>query len=377
VIARSPFDIAVVGTGGIAGVHAEAIRRLGRRARIVAAVDIEPDRLAAFADTWSVPGRYPDLDSLLDNESPDVVHLCTPPWLHREQAVACLSRGLTVLCEKPPTRSLAELAEIETAAVAGGGRFATVFQHRFGGGARNLRRLVGDPRLGRPLTAVCHTLWLRPDEYFAVPWRGRWETEGGGPTMGHGIHQFDLLLSVLGSWRQVVAVAGRMARPTQTEDLSCAIVTFDSGVVASVVNSLLSTRQTSYLRFDFEHATIELEHLYGYRDSDWTVTPAPGHEAEVEAAWAEGLPGRPSGHDAQFAAVLDALEAGTPPPVTISDTAGTMKLIAGIYASAFTGTPVDRGEIGPESPFHERMDGTGAPWPDPVPVAAPVVGSMP
>jgi predicted dehydrogenase len=365
------FDIAIVGAGGIAAVHAESIRQLGDRARIVAVADVDPERVAAFADAWSVPGRYTELEELLDRESPDLIHLCTPPWLHAEQAITCLARGHTVLCEKPPTVSLAELGTIEAAAAAGGGRFATVFQHRFGSGARKIRRLVGDPRFGRPLTAVCHTLWLRTDEYFTVPWRGKWDTEGGGPTMGHGIHQFDLLLSILGPWREVVGVAARLARPTATEDLSCAIVTFDGGAVATVVNSVLSPRQTSYLRFDFEHATVELEHLYGYADSDWRVTAAPGHEAEVAAAWAEGPVGQPSGHTAQLTAVLDALENGTDPPVSIPDTMATMKLIAGIYASAFTGMPVERGQIGPESPFYDRMEGTGAPWPDPLGVTVP------
>jgi predicted dehydrogenase len=211
------------------------------------------------------------------------------------------------------------------------------------------------------MVAVCNTLWLRTDEYFAVPWRGRWQTEGGGPTMGHGIHQFDLLLSILGDWREVVAVAARQARPTATEDLSCAIVTFASGAVATVINSLLSPRQTSYLRFDFEHATVELEHLYGYADTNWSVTAAPGHE-EVTSAWAAGLAGRPSGHAAQIAEVLDALESGTPPPVPMADAIRTVELAAAIYASAFTRAPVTRGEIGPASPFYARMDGTGAPW---------------
>lgn len=356
------FEIAIVGTGEIAEVHADNLGNRGGRARIVAAVDVEASRLTAFTERRGVARGYPSLAAMLEVESPDVIHLCTPPWLHREQAVACLMDGRTVLCEKPPALSLAELAAIRRAEAAGGGRFATVFQHRFGGGAVALRKLVSDDRLGRPLTAVCNTLWLRTDEYFSVPWRGKWETEGGGPTMGHGIHQFDLLLSILGPWREVVAVATRMLRPTDTEDLSCAIVTFASGAVATVVNSLLSPRQTSYLRIDFERASVELEHLYGYGDANWSVTPAPGHE-EIAEAWAAELTGESSGHAAQFTAVFDALEAGTAPPVTIADTAATMELIAAIYASAFSGAPVACGQIGPGSPFYERMDGTGAPWP--------------
>ena len=358
---KENFECAIVGTGGIAGLHAASLERLGR-ARFVAAADVNETALAAFAERWSVPRRYPDLEALLAAESPDLVHLCTPPGLHAPQAIAALRRGVPVLCEKPPVLSLAGLDEVAAAESAGGTHFATVFQHRFGSGARRLRALVGDPRLGRPLVAVCHTLWFRPDAYFAVPWRGSFEIEGGGPTMGHGIHQFDLLLSILGDWESVVAVAARQAKPTDTEDLSCAIVTFANGAIATVVNSVLSPRESSYLRFDFEHATIELDHVYGYGDDDWTISAAPGHDAEVAAMWAAGPSGVRSGHEAQLAAVLDALAAGTPPPVALTDARRTMELIAATYASAFTGRHVARGELGPDSPFYHRMDGTGAPW---------------
>ncbi|MGH3880246.1 MAG: Gfo/Idh/MocA family protein [Actinophytocola sp.] len=354
------IESAIVGTGAIAGFHAASLGRLDR-SRLVAATDIDPAALAAFGEKWSVPRLYPDLESLLAAESPDLVHLCTPPGLHAPQAVAALGRGASVLCEKPPARSLAELDAIGSAQTDGA-FFATVFQHRFGSGAARLRGLMGDSRLGRPTAAVCHTLWFRPDSYFAVPWRGGFDVEGGGPTMGHGIHQFDLLLSIMGEWESVVAVAVRQAKPTATEDLSVAIVTFANGAIATVVNSLVSPRESSYLRFDFEHATVELDHVYGYGDDDWTVTAAPGHEDPVAQAWAAGPAGVRSGHDAQLTVVLDALAAGAPPPVSLVDARLTVELVAGIYASAFTGRPVARGELGPDSPFYHRMDGTGAPW---------------
>jgi predicted dehydrogenase len=169
------------------------------------------------------------------------------------------------------------------------------------------------------------------------------------------------MLSILGPWAEVVAVSARQARPVATEDLSTAIVTFDNGAVATVVNSLLSPRETSYLRFDFEFATVELEHLYGYGDDNWKITPAPGHEAEVEALWAEG-PHGDSGHAAQFAAVLDARERGLPLPVDTGAARRTLELIAGIYASSFTGARVASGDIDADSPFYASMEGSGAPW---------------
>jgi predicted dehydrogenase len=359
---ENPLRIGIVGTGGIARVHAEGVERLGGRARIVGACDIDADRVEQFQRTWDVPAGTTDLEELLDTVDLDIVHLCSPPGLHKDQALAALRRGVHVLSEKPPALSLAELDEIADAERSGGAQFATVSQHRFGSRALWLRDRVADGTLGRPFAAVCNTLWYRPDEYFEVPWRGKWDIEGGGPTMGHGIHQMDTMLSILGPWSQVVAVAARQARPVKTEDLSLAIVTLANGAVATVVNSLLSPRETSYLRFDFEYATVELEHLYGYSDDSWRITPAPGHEEAAQSAWDSGAAGSGSGHSAQFAAIIDALESGRELPVTLGQARNTLELIAGIYDSAFTDRRVRAGEVGPSSPFYRSMAGSGAPW---------------
>jgi predicted dehydrogenase len=342
-------------------VHAAALRGLPG-AELVGAADIDPARLAAFGAEHGVPELHTDLAGLLAAAEPDLVHLCTPPALHFEQASQCLAAGVSVLAEKPPTLSLRELDLLADLAQPGGPWFATVFQHRFGSAAGRLRALTTSGVLGRPLLAICHTTWFRDQAYFDVPWRGRWQTEGGGPTMGHGIHQMDLLRYVLGDWAEISAIARRQARRTETEDLSMAHVIFASGAAASIVNSVLSPREESYLRFDFEHGTVEVSHLYGYRDDDWRVTPAPGHEQAVLAAWPQPTGGPPSGHRAQFAAVLAALADAAPPPVTLPDSRGTMSLVAGIYASAFGGGLVRPADLGVTSPSYGRMDGSGAQW---------------
>jgi predicted dehydrogenase len=371
----APARIAIVGTGNIARYHLSALRSLDGAADVAAAADVDPSALAEFCGRHDIPRAYTGLDDLLQQEELDLVHLCTPPALHFGQALACLRAGVSVLAEKPPTLSLRELDVLAGSGrgvgaaggpAAGKGRagpwFATIFQHRFGSGARKLSALAASGVLGRPLLAVCHTTWFRDQAYFDVPWRGRWDTEGGGPTMGHGIHQLDLMLSVLGDWVEVSAVALQQARDTETEDLSLAHVTFASGAVASVVNSVLSPREESYLRFDYERATVEVTHLYGYGDDDWKLTPAPGHELEVPAAWKAGESGTDSGHRAQFAEVLASLREGAPPPVTLADSRRTLSLVAGIYASAFGRRPVRPGDLGPGSPFYARMDGDGARW---------------
>ena len=356
------ITVAIVGTGSIARIHLEALRALAGQAEVIAAADTDAARAREFCAEHQIDAPWASVAELLDAARPDLVHLCTPPGVHAEQAVSCLRAGSSVLVEKPPGLSLAELDMMAAAEGEHGPWLATVFQHRFGSGAQRLRAMIRAGVLGRPLLAVCHTAWFRDQAYFDVPWRGRWDTEGGGPTMGHGIHQMDLLGYLLGDWTEVSALARRQARRMDTEDLSLAHVTFASGAVASVVNSVLSPRQESYLRFDFERATVELSHLYGYGDGDWRITPTPGYEAGVLPAWKAGEWGVPSGHQAQFSAVLRSMRDGTAPPVTSGDALRTMRLVAGIYASAFLERPVHPGDLGPGSPFYHRMNGSGARW---------------
>jgi predicted dehydrogenase len=358
-----PFRVAIIGTGGIAHAHARALAELGDRAVLVGVADVDRSRAEGFATEFGASGVYTDAADLLAAETGlDLVHICTPPQTHAALAIQAMRAGVPALVEKPTVLSLAEMDELVRVNAETGVPVLTVFQHRFGPAALRLRRLAASGALGRPLVATCETLWYRPDEYFDVPWRGRWEVEGGGPTMGHGIHQFDLLLAVLGPWNRVSAFAARQSRPTDTEDVSIALAQFDNGAVATVVNSVVSPRETSRLRFDYEYATVEVEHLYGYAESDWTFTPAPGLE-DLAPLWAaDAEPDVTSGHRLQIEAILDALESGREPEVSIAEARRTMEFVAATYASAFRGFPVAAGEISGDDPFTRSMDGGVVPW---------------
>ncbi|MFE3459595.1 Gfo/Idh/MocA family protein [Nocardiopsis aegyptia] len=361
-----PIRVALVGSGGIArGVHLPALADMGERVEVIALVDPDEALMARTAAEWRVPGRYTDLHAMLAAESPDLVVVCAPPSVHKDTVIAGLDAGAWVWCEKPPALSLAEYDEVarheggEGGEGGGGGPFASyVFQHRFGSGAERLRHHLAQGTLGRPLVGVCNTLWYRDAAYFEVPWRGRWDTEGGGPSMGHGIHQMDLMLSLLGDWTEVTAVMSTSARDTQTEDVSMAIVRLACGATVSVVNSLLSPRETSYLRFDFEHATVELEHLYGYDNAHWRWTAAP-HVDDGDAAVASWRPEEdvPSSHRAQLSALLDSMERGERPRAGGHDGRRALELVTGMYRSAIRGETVRRRDLTPDSGFYHAMHG--------------------
>lgn len=355
---------AVVGTGSIVGgSHLPALRAHADRVELVAAVDVDPARLAAFRDrAGQEVAAYTELDAMLDAARPDLVIIGTPPSLHREQTVAALKAGAWVLCEKPLCLSLAEYDEIAAAEQAAGTYASVVFQHRYGSGAVHARELLARGELGTPRVAHCQTTWYRDSGYYAVPWRGRWESEGGGPTMGHGIHQYDLLLHLLGDWTEVRAMAGRLAHDIEGEDVSTALVRFANGTLATVVNSVLSPHQVSRIRIDCDDATVELTHLYGHSNDDWIYTSAPHVASERPDTWRTPAADVPSSHTAQLGALLDAYEKGERPPGGGPDARRTLEFAAALYKSAFTGLPVLAGEITPDDPFHLAMHGNHPEW---------------
>jgi predicted dehydrogenase len=356
-----PLRVAVIGVGGIAsGVHLPALAEMGDRVDLVALVDLDAARVDQVASEWNVTGRYTDVSEMLATEHPDLVVVATPPIAHRDAVIASLDAGASVWCEKPPTLSLAEYDEIAAHEREGGPYVSYVFQHRFGSAAQQLRGQVRDGDLGRALVGVCNTLWFRGHDYYAVPWRGNWDTEGGGPTMGHGIHQMDLLLSLLGDWTEVTAVMATLDRDVETEDVSFAIVRFESGAHVSIVNSVLSPRETSYLRFDFSDATVEVEHLYGYGNSDWTWTPAPHVTDDARIASWQPDTDVPSSHAVQLRELLDSIERGERPAASGADGRRTMELVAGMYRSAITGSKVARDDLLPTDPFFGAMNGGDA-----------------
>jgi predicted dehydrogenase len=352
------YRVVLVGTGGIGDAHVRAVSTLSGRAQLVAACDIDARRAQEFCTRHGIPAAYTDYAAMLQAEKPDLVLIAAPPALHADMSIAAMEAGAWVLCEKPLCASLAELDRIQAAEQRTGKFTASVFQMRFASSNTHVRALLNAGKFGRPLLAICHTLWFRDAAYYAVPWRGKWATEFGGPTTSQGIHTMDHLLHLLGDWAEVRAVIDNLYHQIEVEDLSMAHVKFASGARASIVNSTVCPRQETYLRLDCERATIELTHLYAYAKENWKLTPAdPVADAALVSAWEAFPPDVGSTHGAQLATLVAAMDAGTPPVTGGAVARGTIEFLTAIYKSAFTGAPVARGSIRPGDPFYASLHG--------------------
>lgn len=201
----------MIGCGDVSVVHLDALARMPQ-VRLVGVCDVHPGRRAAAGAAGGVPG-FADPGRLLDAVQPDVVHICTPHHLHADLAAQCLERGVHVVLEKPPARTVAEgerlVAVAERSAEPGAARIAVCLQNRYNPPVRALRRLLDSGRLGPVQGCTATVLWHRTAAYYRDrPWRGRWATAGGGLLMNQAIHTVDLLQWLLGA---VTGVSGHCA----------------------------------------------------------------------------------------------------------------------------------------------------------------------
>lgn len=354
----SKLQIALIGCGGIAHTHMRAVHDQTDRVEVIGVVDVDAARVRDFADQYHIPNGYVETDSLFQVHHPDIVIVASPSGDHFRHCIQALEAGAHVLCEKPLAGSLAQLDQIEAVVQRTGYTCTSVLQWRFGSSGQHVKRLIEQGELGEPRVGICQTTWYRDPDYYAAPWRGKWATELGGVSVTLGIHAMDFFLWLMGEWDEVNAMTGTLDRDIEVDNISLAHVRFRNGAMASVINSALSPRQESYMRIDCQKATVELRHLYGYGNDDWTFTlpPSETHTDQLER-WQSLPDDKPASISAQFETFLDALENNESPWPALPDVRHTLEFLTCMYKSAFTGQSVTRGSVLPGDPCYASMNG--------------------
>jgi predicted dehydrogenase len=360
----APLGLGVIGAGGISYSHILAARSsaLRDRVRVVAIADINPDAAKAQAERYSIDHVFEDYRELIAHPDVRAVSICTPPFLHVEQSAAALQAHKHVLCEKPVSPTLAGLDAIADAQQASGAVFEGVFQHRVGQGAQQVKTLIDDGRFGRLRFGLSETLWQRDAAYYSVPWRGKWETESGGVTMGHGIHSIDTLCWLMGEPASLIADAATVKLDIQVEDTSAATVRFRNGAIGQIVVTVNAQDNRSRLEiFGDELQAVSSQDAYGPTATPFHLTSVDPAAAEAAAHWAaEQRPNETKHlHVPMLSDFLDAIEHNRPPLVTVDECRRSMELITGMYKSAMTAQRVTF-PIAKDDPWYSQIPAVGA-----------------
>lgn len=330
----------LIGTGGIAAVHARSYAALSDQAELVAICDINAARASAFAAEHGVAHVLTDYSALLARTDIDMIDICTPPLVHAEIMLAALHAGKPVLCEKPFAASLAEIDAVIAAEAETGTFTACISQLRWGTGLQQIQAMRRENILSDPLWGICETAWYRDDSYYAVDWRGRWDNELGGVTLGLGVHAIDTFITVMGKPVAITAMAGTLNHDIQVEDTSAAAIRFASGAIGQVLTTANCHRQFSRQIFGFRNATAESDEApYLMTDPPYRISATDAAVQQridaVQAGWqVDPTPGPI--HSRQIAEFLACVRGERTPTVTAREARVAFEVITGLYKSAFT-----------------------------------------
>ena len=143
------IKIAIVGTGGMAGGHADWFQNKIKGCKVVACCDVVPERVKAFAERFKIPACYTDLDEMLRTEKLDAISNVTPDRFHAPLTLKAIAAGLHVLCEKPLATCYADAKKMADAAKKKGVINMVHFSYRNSSAIHRAAELIRDGKIGR------------------------------------------------------------------------------------------------------------------------------------------------------------------------------------------------------------------------------------
>jgi len=342
--ARVGFGL--LGTGLIAPFHAKAIQA-SSVARLVAASDTDAARLAKFTGEFHCQG-YSTLEEMLADPQIQVINILTPNHLHTDAVLQAARAGKHILVEKPPAMSLAEMDAMKEAGAAAGVKIGVVLQCRTRRSVQAIRSAIQEGRFGKIYHADTCMKWFRATDYYRMDaWRSS-RRSGAGVTIQQAFHYLDLLQYLAGPVKRVYAQMTNLAHPgVAVEDTALAFVTYQSGAQGVVEASTALWPGTDVrIEVNGEKGTAILA---GERMDTWKFQDERPEDEEIRhlgsAAAATGARGAADlgflDHQAVIEDMVDAIETGREPMITLASVRATLEWALAMYQSARQHSPVD------------------------------------
>jgi predicted dehydrogenase len=275
---------AIVGTGFIGPAHLEALRRLPY-VEVTALVEVNQELADEKAKLLGIPNAY-TFDDMLKQSDIDVVHICTPNFLHFAQAKAVLLAGKHVICEKPLAVKINEAEELVALAAEKGLVNAVHFNLRYYPMVRQMKMMREKGELGDVYSVMGSYLqdWL----FLQTDYNWRLEPDKSGDSRAIadiGSHLLDITEYVTGlkitevmadfstvhktrlkPLKNIETYSGKMLSmddyqevPINTEDHATVLLRFDNGSKGSITVSQVNAGRKNRLNVEISGSKSNFE----------------------------------------------------------------------------------------------------------------------
>jgi predicted dehydrogenase len=275
---------AIVGTGFIGPAHLEALRRIPN-VEVVALVEVNQALADEKAKQLGIPRAYVFAD-MLKQDDIDVVHICTPNFLHYSQAKAAMEAEKHVICEKPLAISLEEAEDLVKIAKITGLVNAVHFNLRYYPMVRQMKVMREKGELGEVYSIMGSYLqdWL----FLQTDYNWRLEPDKSGDSRAIadiGSHLLDITEYVTGlkitavmadfstvhktrlkPLKAIETYSGKMLTPADyqevpinTEDHATVLLRFDNGSKGSITVSQVNAGRKNRLNIEIAGSVSAFE----------------------------------------------------------------------------------------------------------------------
>jgi predicted dehydrogenase len=236
------------------GTHIEMLRRIG--VEVAGVVGVSRQETEKGCTQYSLPNRYASFNDICADPEVDVVHLCTPNYLHFPQAKAALQSGKHVICEKPLANTSAEALELADVSAARQLVGAVNYNLRYYPLCQQAAAMLRSDQLGE--VRLVHGEYCQDWLLLPTDWNWRLEPELGGSLRAVadiGTHWLDMVTWITGlqvaevmadlatflptrlrPTRPVETFAGKMIKQVEgemveirTEDAASLLIRFSNG----------------------------------------------------------------------------------------------------------------------------------------------------
>jgi len=263
----------LIGTGWIANRFADDLRRLPG-AEIVAVGSRAQSTADAFADRFAIARRHASYEALVADDDVQAVYVSTPHPGHHDAAMAAITAGKHVLCEKPFTMDAAQARHLVDAARAHGVFLMEAMWTRFLPHMVRLRAELDSGRLGDPRMVIAdHSQWFARDathRLFAPEL-------GGGALLDLGIYPVSFSSMIFGAPTAVTAVSDQAFTGV---DAQTSILLQHRGGRQSVLTTTLEALGPNRAAVIGTEARIEIA-SYWLGPSSFTLTPRVGEPETI------------------------------------------------------------------------------------------------
>ncbi len=347
---------AIIGCGNIAQVHAACIASQSG-IRLAGVADTCLERAVSLGDKYGAEACS-SMEELLDRVKPEIVHICTPHYLHVPMAAEALGQGMQVFMEKPPVMNPEDYTILKEAVKSSEGRLGLCFQNRYNPGTLAAMKLLSLGIPGRVKGGRAIVSWCRDQEYYTESdWRGTLKTEGGGALINQAVHSLDLLTLFLGKPVSAEAVMANhhLKNIIEVEDMMEAYIRYEDGITGCFyATTAYCTNMPPIIELHCENMNVRIEEMRV------VCTDFSGEEIQVSEMQESKLTNKTSaspeekkikqpsfgksywgaGHMDCITDYYRSLLSEKMPPIGLKETKATIELMLAIYESARTGIEV-------------------------------------